>query len=39
MPEKSSGGKTKWYFIKSYGYSDCHMTANGDWVYGIAKAG
>ena len=39
VPEKSSGGKTKWYFIKSYGYSDCYLTANGDWVYGIAKAG
>lgn len=39
VPEKSSGGKVKWYFVKSSEYSDCYITADGDWLHGQAKAG
>ncbi len=39
VPEKSSGGKTKWYFLKSAEVSDCYLTAIDDWLHGEAKAG
>ena len=39
VPEKSSGGKIKWYFIKSVDYGEaCYLTADGDWMHGQAKA-
>ena len=39
VPEKSSGGKTKWYFIRSAEYDDCYWTVDGEWIHGTAKAG
>ncbi len=40
VPEKSSGGKTYWYYIKCVEYGDeGYITADGDWLHGRTKAG